>query len=100
MSDPNSSFSVNYTRCMQAHTAIDRVAGDLVSLLSELESDAQPLVATWEGPAQQAYFAKQKRWQEDSAEITRILQAINRALEESMAGYKNADRYGVSLFTE
>lgn len=92
-------FSINLTNCTEAHSAITNVIGDLNRLLSELESTAAPLVDTWDGQAKQAYLAKQTRWGQDSAEITRILQGINRALEDSIADYRSAERYGVNLFT-
>jgi early secretory antigenic target protein ESAT-6 len=92
-------FSINLTKCTEAHGAINSVISDLNRMLSELESKAAPLISTWDGQAQQAYLAKQKRWEQDSAEITRILQAINRALEDSIADYRSAERYGVNLFT-
>ena len=92
-------FSINLTNCANAHGAIGDVINDLHRLLGELESKAAPLVSTWDGQAQQAYLAKQKRWESDSAEITRILLAINRALEDSIADYRGAERYGVNLFT-
>jgi 6 kDa early secretory antigenic target len=95
----DSAFSINLTRCTEAHGAIDGVIKDLTRLLTELEGKAAPLVSTWDGEAQQAYLAKQTRWKADSDEITRILQAINRALEESIADYRSAERYGVNLFT-
>jgi ESAT-6 family protein len=95
----DSAFSINLVNCTEAHGAINGVIADLHRLLGELESKAAPLVSTWDGDAQRAYLAKQQRWAADSAEITRILQAINRALEESIADYRSAERYGVHLFT-
>jgi WXG100 family type VII secretion target len=92
-------FAINLKNCTDAQLAIGNVIGDLNRLLSELESRAAPLVSTWDGAAQQAYLAKQRRWETDSAEIVRILQAINRALDESIVDYRSAERYGVNLFT-
>ena len=51
MSGDDLSFSIDPVVCMQAHTDLDTAGKKLLSLLSDIESDASPLTSTWTGAA-------------------------------------------------
>jgi 6 kDa early secretory antigenic target len=92
-------LSVNFNRLLETSTHIQSAIAALESQLDELEQAAAPLVQTWSGDAQQAYQERQAVWRQTSADLARMLQAIRRGLDESMADYQGTERYNVSLFT-
>lgn len=92
-------LEVNFKRCRDAHEAINRIINDLQVQLTNLESDAAPLVSTWTGDAQQAYHQRQSAWHASSEELTRILRGINHALEESLVDYRATEDRAVRLFS-
>jgi WXG100 family type VII secretion target len=92
-------LEVNFKRCRDAHTAIERIISDLQVQLANLESDAAPLVSTWTGDAQLAYHQRQTSWHSSAQELTRILRGINHALEESLIDYQATENRAVRLFS-
>lgn len=93
-------LGVNFTRLLETSTHIHGAIGALSAQLDQLEQAATPLVQTWSGQAQQAYLDRQATWRQASAELAGMLQAIKRALDESMADYQSTERRNVSLFTQ
>lgn len=80
----------------------DSIATALRSLqqqLDQVERDAAPLVATWEGEARQAYQQRQTRWREAADQLSGMLQEIKRALDASAADYLRTEAKNSSLFT-
>lgn len=90
---------VNFAALEQASVDIQTALGQLESELSELESDAAPLVAAWSGDAKQAYDARQAKWRAAAADLTAMLRDIKVALDESAADYQSTEMRNVRLFT-
>ena len=92
-------LTVNFARLVETSGHIQSAIGSLRSQLSQLESDAAPLVATWSGEARAAYEQRQATWRQASAELTIMLESIKRGLDESIADYQRTEKHNVGLFT-
>lgn len=78
---------VNFGALAQAGADIQKALNELDSQLSQLEADARPLVATWEGRAQAAYAERQQKWSTASTDLKNILRDIKAAVDQSAQDY-------------
>jgi WXG100 family type VII secretion target len=89
---------VNFGSLQQASADIQKAVNTLQSQLDQLERNAGPLVATWEGEAQQAYAARQAKWRAASADLQNILQNIRSAVDQSTEDYVSTEKQATSRF--
>ena len=89
---------VEFGALQHASDSINNGLRALQNQLAEVERDAAPLVATWQGDAQQAYQVRQTRWREAAENLSVMLRDIKRALDESAADYLNTENRNKSLF--
>jgi 6 kDa early secretory antigenic target len=83
------------------HHGSDSIASALKTLdaqLQDLEADARPLVATWDGEAKNAYFQRQRQWQQAAGDLKAILYDIKKALDESAAQYLATEHRNTNMF--
>ena len=66
--------------------------------LSDLKSDIAPMVATWEGSAQTAYYAQQAKWDNAWSELTAALGDFQRATSTAATGYESGERANTSAW--
>ena len=89
---------VNFTRLQETSLHIQTAIRALDSELDRLESDAAPLVQTWDGDAMRAYQERQATWRRASAHLSTMLRDIQRNLDESIVDYQQTERRNVNLF--
>ena len=89
---------VNFAALQQAGADIQSALGALTTQLSQLERDAAPLVASWDGAAREAYDVRQARWRSAADDLSRILRDIKVALDDSAADYQHTERRNTGLF--
>ncbi|MEE6261247.1 WXG100 family type VII secretion target [Plantactinospora sonchi] len=89
---------VNFAAMQQASADIQKAMNTLDSQLDQLESDAAPLVSTWEGEAQQAYQVRQAKWRQSQQELSNMLRDIKMALDESAQDYLSTEKKNTGLF--
>ncbi|GIF65425.1 ESAT-6-like protein [Asanoa ishikariensis] len=89
---------VNFPALQQASADIQRALNTLDTQLGQLERDAAPLIASWDGEARQAYDQRQSRWRTASADLQSMLRDIKRALDDSAADYLSTEKKNTSLF--
>jgi WXG100 family type VII secretion target len=89
---------VNFAALQKASADIQTALSTLHSQLGQLERDAAPLVAGWDGEARRAYDVRQARWQEAAADLAAILRDIKRALDDSAVDYQHTERRNTDLF--
>jgi early secretory antigenic target protein ESAT-6 len=89
---------VNFPALQQASADIQKALNTLDSQLAQLERDAAPLIATWDGDARQAYDQRQSRWRTASADLQAMLRDIKLALDDSAADYLSTEKRNVNLF--
>ena len=89
---------VSFPALQQASADIQKALSTLDSQLAQLERDAAPLVATWDGEAKQAYEQRQARWRSASQELQSILRDIKVAVDDSAADYLSTEKKNTNLF--
>lgn len=89
---------VNFAALQQAGVDIQSALNALTSQLAELERDAAPLVATWDGAAREAYDVRQARWRGAADDLSRILRDIKVALDESANDYLHTEQRNTGMF--
>jgi WXG100 family type VII secretion target len=89
---------VQFGRLMAASSSIQVALNSLESQLAQLERDAAPLVATWQGEARAAYDQRQARWRQAATDMKIMLADIKRALDDSVVDYQQTERRAANLF--
>ena len=89
---------VNFGALQQAGADINKALNTLRSQLDQLERDAGPLVATWEGEAQAAYAQRQATWRSAATDLENILRQIKTAVDQSAEDYTNTERTATQRF--
>ncbi|PTA48084.1 WXG100 family type VII secretion target [Micromonospora sp. RP3T] len=89
---------VNFAALQQAAADIQRALTTLESQLGQLERDAAPLVASWNGEAREAYEQRQSRWRAASQDMQAMLRDIKLAVEDSAADYLDTEKRNANLF--
>ncbi|MEE3919303.1 WXG100 family type VII secretion target [Micromonospora sp. BRA006-A] len=89
---------VNFAALQQAGADIQRALSTLESQLVQLERDAAPLVASWNGEAREAYEVRQSRWRAASQDLQAMLRDIKLAVEDSAADYLDTEKRNANLF--
>ena len=89
---------VNFAALQQAGADIQRALSTLESQLGQLERDAAPLVAGWNGEAREAYEVRQSRWRAASQDLQAMLRDIKLAVEDSAADYLDTEKRNTNLF--
>ncbi|HWH01895.1 MAG TPA: WXG100 family type VII secretion target [Pilimelia sp.] len=90
---------VQFGALQQASSNIQTALSTLQGQLGQLESDAAPLVASWDGAAKAAYEQRQARWRQAAEDLSAILRDIKVAVDESAADYQRTERSAEQLFT-
>jgi early secretory antigenic target protein ESAT-6 len=91
-------LKVNFGALTQASADIHRAISKLETELSQLTQDAAPLVATWQGAAQQSYAERQRRWESASHDLKTILRDIKHAVDASAEDYQDTERKATARF--
>jgi len=89
---------VSFPALQQASADIQKALNTLDTQLGQLERDAAPLVASWDGEAKQAYEQRQARWRAASTDLQAMLRDIKLAVDESTADYLTTEKKNTNLF--
>lgn len=89
---------VKFAALQQAGADIQKALSTLESQLDQLERYANPLVATWDGEAKEAYAIRQERWRAASQDLQNILRSIKTAVNDSATDYLNTEKSNTGLF--
>jgi len=89
---------INFGSLAQAASDIQNAVSSMNNELDSCEQAAQPLVATWQGAAQDAYHVRQAKWREASQQLNQMLSEIKRAVEDSAANFQSAENRNRALF--
>jgi WXG100 family type VII secretion target len=74
---------VKFAALMKASDDISRALKNMHSELDGLEKGIQPLLASWDGTAKDAYHVRQKEWSSASKDLTELLTQIKGAVVHS-----------------
>lgn len=89
---------VQFGQLAAASSSIQVAVNSLESQLGQLEQDAAPLVATWDGDARAAYDQRQAKWRQAAEDMKIMLGDIKRAVDESLADYQRTEKRATDLF--
>lgn len=89
---------VNFGALQQASADISRAVEMMRSQLDELERQAAPLVASWDGGAKAAYAQRQAAWRRAAGDLAATLHHIKIAVDESVADYLHTEQRNTELF--
>ena len=89
---------VDFGSLHQAGADIQKALNTLQSQLDQLERDAGPLVATWDGAARDAYAQRQARWRSASHDLQNILRNIKVAVDRSTEDYLSTEQRAAQRF--
>jgi WXG100 family type VII secretion target len=89
---------VNFAALQQASTDIQMAINTMTSQLGQLESDAAPLVSTWDGAARAAYQQRQAIWRRAAEDLSAMLTEIRVSVDQSAADYDSTERRNTSMF--
>lgn len=89
---------VQFGKLVAASASIQVALNRLETQLGQLEQDAAPLVASWEGDARLAYDQRQAKWRQASNDMKIMLSDIKRAVDESVADYQSTEKRAANLF--
>jgi WXG100 family type VII secretion target len=99
MTDNSTFLKVHFGALAEAQADLGRGVGQLTGKLDELDRAAKPLVATWDGTAQEAYHARQVAWTKAAAELTAVLTEVQRALGDSLTDYQDTESRNARKFS-
>lgn len=91
-------FVVDVCALQQASADIQQALRTLETQLDQLERDAAPLLASWDGAARRAYELRQVRWRAAAGNLQTMLREIKSAVDESAADYLSVERRNAGLF--
>jgi WXG100 family type VII secretion target len=90
MADP-SFMKVNFGAMAAGIGDLEKAIGELDAKLADLDRQARPLVATWNGDAQQAYVTRQQGWTKSATELKTVLGQIKNAMSTSLTNYQTTE---------
>jgi WXG100 family type VII secretion target len=96
---PSDNLVVDFAAMHQAAADIQVAINKLTSDLEQLDADAKPLVSTWVGDAQQAYYQRQATWTNAATDLSNMLRNIQKALVDSTSDYHTTEMTNKNLFS-
>ena len=63
----------------------------LTATIEQLESDLQPMIASWSGAAQESYLVCKKQWDDASVALSQVLSSIGQAVGQAHENYTAAE---------
>lgn len=92
MSSSQSSILVTFAAIAEASQNVNNTSNLLNQKLDDLQRQLQPLVSSWEGQASENYQAKQRQWNQAQQQLTQVLTAIGKVLEQAHESYSSVEK--------
>lgn len=80
---------VNASEMRDGITSLVKASNDFVQILDALRGKLALSLDSWEGDARTAYTAVQADWNNDAAEMNKMIGAMSTALSRISEGYSN-----------
>lgn len=84
-------ISVNFEALGAGAAAIRGNYTRLTATIEQLESDLQPMIASWSGLAQESYLACQQQWNAAATSLSQVLNSIGQAIDDAHRNYTAAE---------
>jgi 6 kDa early secretory antigenic target len=96
---PTDQLVVDFAALHQAAADINSAINKLTADLEQLDGDAKPLISTWTGEAQQAYYQRQATWTNAANDLSQMLRNIQKAMVDSTSDYQSTETTNTNLFS-
>lgn len=90
---------VDPAKLEQAAANFERHDRSLQAILSQLEADLAPLIASWEGSAQEMYLQKKAAWDTAANDLAGLLASITSVTRDAHAGYVDTITANKNMWT-
>jgi len=91
MSVSDNEIYVNYANVGNVGQELADANIQIQNVINQLEDVIGPLTATWSGASEAEYTAVQARWNNDTADMNRLLTQYANTLDEMTTNYGNTD---------
>ena len=95
-------FGTNYAEMASCAKDIESVEQEINGAVNKLNSDLEPLKASWQGQASQAFQQLQERMMEDAKKLNQALSDISNAMKSASGTYQQQEEEanrGISSIT-
>jgi 6 kDa early secretory antigenic target len=92
-------LKVNFGVLANAGGDIQKAVNEMEQKLADLDAAARPLVATWEGSAQDAYAQRQQKWTQASTDLKNILHSVKVAVDRAAQDYATTESNATKRFS-
>jgi ESAT-6 family protein len=76
-------INVHFDSLVQGQASLAHTYSRLTRTLEELEHRLNPVIQTWTGQAQEAYFQCKRQWDEAAANLATVLNSIGQAVGQA-----------------
>lgn len=84
-------IKVNVTDLQSASAQFDARAGDLETLLQQVQSQIQALQSTWQGQAAYEFVNLMQKWNQDVRGIHDVLSTVSLHMKQGAQGFSETD---------
>lgn len=88
----------NFGSLGEGEAAFAAAYNGLTSAVSDLQSQLQSQLASWDGSAQAAYHQAQATWNQAIADLGQVISAMSSVIGEANFNYQSAERANASMF--
>ncbi len=92
-------MKVDFGALAQASDDLRKTADNIDNELNQLESALKPLIASWEGSAQEAYGAAQMEWDKAAANMKEIAAKMGLAVKTAGEQYEQGEKKNAQSFS-
>ena len=92
------SIQVTFSSLSTAAADCGSTAGQMNQQLDDLKSYLTPLVSSWTGDAAEAYRNLEKQWERSAADLTSVLNQIQKALDAAFQSYVQTEQAAAKLW--
>lgn len=91
MSSNDGDIYVSYGHVDNVEQVLEDSTNATNRVLEELQTAIQPLMASWEGSSVNAYAAVQKKWNNDTGDMSSLLVRYRSTLDDMKVNYGTTD---------
>jgi WXG100 family type VII secretion target len=92
-------IKVNFGSLSAGAAGIQGTYRALLATLEGLEQELAPMVSTWTGDAQTAYFQQKQKWDQAAAAMSTILNQMGTAVDDAHGNYQAAENSNRNLWS-
>jgi WXG100 family type VII secretion target len=89
---------VTFSAVSAAAADCGSVANSMNRQLDELKSYLNPLVGSWTGEAAEHYRSLEAQWERSAADLTAVLNQIQKALDTAYQNYSETERANTKIW--